>query len=501
MSVRADKDESRLFPAGFSLVFIGIGILRFWYQYNLYNLHFSTDYGVGVAWANILRAIVGFLLVLMALRKEISPRWRNVLVWGSLVLMTLSSIFNFLELVTGITSLEVARYVTLGLGLVWGGGMWMDFFARLRPSRAFIYLLGGLITSCLLSLICGYLSPIAMGLLNLFVPALSVLAFWHAMHLLDARGIAVSPLPQSDQAYSGQQLGEIVRIGITFCLFAFVMGIALGFPDGHPRELSSEMRSVHQILLIIILMSVGWLVFVKGWTFKFTGVGLLENSLLIASIILLVDERFTANEVGTALILSAESFFYSFVFLTSYSVGLRTRHPAIFMLGVYYSSALLAMGAGRLLSTTISSVPGTTVATILAMSIILVIEMVIALRLTITHGDTPLFSEIGPAGLVENNGGNLSEHTSSAEIAPHAYSTIETDRNVLNAMVNDWGLTTIEASIAALITRGRSRSFIAQELGYSENTIRNYTRVLYQKLNVHSKQELIDLIEYKFHSF
>ena len=120
----------RFFLHDFTFAFIGIGILRFWYQYNLYNLHSTTDFGIGVAWSNILRGAVGLFLVACALRGELSPRVRNVLVWGSLILMTASGAFNFLELVTKSTSFEVARYVTCGLGLVWGGGMWMDFLAQ-----------------------------------------------------------------------------------------------------------------------------------------------------------------------------------------------------------------------------------------------------------------------------------------------------------------------------------------------------------------------------------
>ena len=62
----------------------------------------------------------------------------------------------------------------------------------------------------------------------------------------------------------------------------------------------------------------------------------------------------------------------------------------------------------------------------------------------------------------------------------------------VGAFAADYGLTGTEEAIVCLIAQGRSRSFIARELGYSENTIRNYTRTVYRKANVHSKQELLD---------
>lgn len=55
-----------------------------------------------------------------------------------------------------------------------------------------------------------------------------------------------------------------------------------------------------------------------------------------------------------------------------------------------------------------------------------------------------------------------------------------------------YGLNETEQAIVSLMAQGRSRSFIANALSYSEHTIRNYTRTIYQKIGVHSKQELLD---------
>lgn len=50
-----------------------------------------------------------------------------------------------------------------------------------------------------------------------------------------------------------------------------------------------------------------------------------------------------------------------------------------------------------------------------------------------------------------------------------------------------------EKEIAALIVRGNSVAAIAQKLFISENTVRGHSKSIYRKLDVHSKQELIDL--------
>lgn len=58
----------------------------------------------------------------------------------------------------------------------------------------------------------------------------------------------------------------------------------------------------------------------------------------------------------------------------------------------------------------------------------------------------------------------------------------------------EYGLTPREAEILALVALGRSAKYISEELTVSYNTTRTHVRHIYEKLNIHSKQELIDLV-------
>ncbi len=49
--------------------------------------------------------------------------------------------------------------------------------------------------------------------------------------------------------------------------------------------------------------------------------------------------------------------------------------------------------------------------------------------------------------------------------------------------------------MASLLAQGRSKVAIAERLFLSENTVRTHARNLYAKLDVHSRQELLDVIE------
>lgn len=59
----------------------------------------------------------------------------------------------------------------------------------------------------------------------------------------------------------------------------------------------------------------------------------------------------------------------------------------------------------------------------------------------------------------------------------------------------DHGLTSRETEVLLLLYRGRTTPVIADHLGVSQNTVRFHCKNLYAKLGVHSKQELLELVE------
>lgn len=57
------------------------------------------------------------------------------------------------------------------------------------------------------------------------------------------------------------------------------------------------------------------------------------------------------------------------------------------------------------------------------------------------------------------------------------------------------GLSARETEIFLLLARGRSRPYIRDSLYLSKNTVATHIRHIYEKLGIHSQQELIDLVE------
>ena len=65
----------------------------------------------------------------------------------------------------------------------------------------------------------------------------------------------------------------------------------------------------------------------------------------------------------------------------------------------------------------------------------------------------------------------------------------------VHAVAADFLLTRREEDVLRLLARGRTSAWVAGELGLATNTVRGYVQGIYAKLGVHSRQELIDLVE------
>ena len=83
-----------------------------------------------------------------------------------------------------------------------------------------------------------------------------------------------------------------------------------------------------------------------------------------------------------------------------------------------------------------------------------------------------------------------------AQVSPHAsHQDIETIRDgFLVSSLDEFALTMREKEIAILLVNGRTQPWISEYLNISENTVGTHVRHIYQKAEVHNRQEFIDLV-------
>ena len=69
-----------------------------------------------------------------------------------------------------------------------------------------------------------------------------------------------------------------------------------------------------------------------------------------------------------------------------------------------------------------------------------------------------------------------------------------TGANEEPAPFEGFALTEREAEVARLLAEGNSQKKIAELMGVSIGTVQTHVKAVYRKLDIHSKQQLIDLV-------
>ena len=113
---------------------------------------------------------------------------------------------------------------------------------------------------------------------------------------------------------------------------------------------------------------------------------------------------------------------------------------------------------------------------------------------------SPIESEEGaadaPVGSLQHGGRQSDKKPSKTRRPIGNDGFVITDRLSKQCLVlkRDYGLSARETEVCELIARGRSVAAIAEELFVSENTVRTHSKHIYTKLDIHSRQELGELL-------
>lgn len=229
--------------------------------------------------------------------------------------------------------------------------------------------------------------------------------------------------------------------------------------------------------ILVSLVYVGMLLitlFVPNETLNLATVPLnCASSVLVAFVWLLIIQ--SANKRRLSLISCMALYFSVFVFL-----------PRFIQACIMYSSNYLTVFAQSINSLYI-------IATIVFAAIVLLIAgLLVLLNNRAVHAD----GDGGEAARVVGIGaaGTAIPDESSAQGEEIARLAIQHEKTLL-ALKDEAGFSNRELEIAHMAIKNKSAHRIAEELFISENTVYSHLKHIYQKTNVHSRQEFIDLVE------
>ena len=501
--------------------FFGLIAVRIWTQCCIYDRYVATDSGVLTIASNLVRVALIAALALAFWRIPLSNKVRRVMEWLSVTAMTLCAACLLAQTEFADAPLTSIAAVLGALGIVWGGGMWIEFFDRLDEGEALIYTFGCLGTSAFLGLFLGTIPQVAVFAVGLFMPTLSFVSLKQAQDQLDERR-AVIPEPVRDAAYDSEPKSRFACLLMGLALLEFALGVARGFPNGLSIPLSFPMQAAHQLIVFVMSVAVVFWVLVRGRRLSFSALWWLEVALMVAGVVLIVSSDLF--ELGAMLITVSNTFMLGILWYTVYDFSRHSRIPSYIVLGVVWAVHLLPRELGRYLMFLWGPHVAQSVLAVAVLVCLISLSMAVVMRNC--QPMRPFFAAFGAsrwreerlcaavridarmeadgaeadeASACENLGGDRRDAAvMHKEDEPHMKfePALRADlRSRCDVLQERFGLTDRERDMAWYLAQGRSKSAISQELHLSENTVKGYTRSMYSKLCIHSKQELIDLLE------
>lgn len=310
--------------------------------------------------------------------------------------------------------------------------------------------------------------------------------------------------------YDDEPISTVIRILAGIALLGFAVGLAGAYPFHHAVVLTLPLRIVHQIGVCVLSCGLIWWALIRGSALKFGTLWRFIIGFIIAGVILVALNSENSIAVGILLIAIANTFLAGYLWFTAYDYGRHLSMPTYVVLGAVWIVYILPRELGRCVILKLEAFSGLTLLPVIAISFLVVVG--IALLLSDNLPQTrPLFADFAGKTAREMHNQPLVRSLDHSLAAPHTPASAipasstpsippsSTPSTALDARCDyvrqHFGLTERETDMVRLLAHGRSKTSISKELFISENTVKSYTRNVYSKLNIHSKQQLLDILD------
>ena len=392
-----------------------------------------------------------------------------------------------------------AAFSGIGYGYFWGG--WAEYLGRVHPSRTSFYIPVAFLVTAALFIVISLATEVAG------VPALLLMIPLPLLSLACLRRCQ-REVPDGHYARSTgskRYLSAITSL-ITLIVASLVLSCLFGFVWEYAVLSVGSVNEAHQTPLVANLAVAVGLVGLVLYAHKRIDLALAFRVIVPVIVLLFVILPFfwDTNPIMLNAVMSA--CYGAFDVIIWYMVASTAYDFAVsgFVIGaIVRALSILARLVGIGIGYVVMLIPDHPPVLIIGVSIGAVYAL--AMIALFNRGRR---ARTGPA-IDEDTGADepsgeaaccASEPPSSHNADPPAaptpdVSTQQSAEAVLNMIAEDYSLTRREAEVLPYLARGRSAKVIADALYVSENTIRTHTRRILEKTDLHSKQQLIDLIE------
>lgn len=392
----------------------------------------------------------------------------------------------------------------IGFGYFWGS--WADVLGRVHPSTTTVSIPASFLLTAVLFVVvtlCVSFAHVPGILPILPLPVLSLAC----LEKCRRSEPAFEPAPASRRYIEAvaSLVPLIIASLVLSCLFGFMWETAVLSTDTATQ--AHELPLVANVAAATVLL-VGVLVARRKVDLTLVYQVLIPISILsfIAIPFLWHDQPVALNAVISAIYGVFDVIIWYMVVSCSYDFSVSGFVVGGIVRGISLLSRLVGIGIGSL----IMMVPDASNGAMVGMSIGAVYILAMLLwflyrnskqkakvcttdvnTVDVSAADLEASEEEPPAVGLNASGGGRHE----GDASPSQGNASEDDEEKFRLIAEDYGLTRREAEVLPYLARGRSAKVIADALFVSEPTIRTHTRHILEKTCLHSKQELIDLID------
>lgn len=286
---------------------------------------------------------------------------------------------------------------------------------------------------------------------------------------------------------------SLIPFSHRFFIAIFVFRVAFGFSLAFRATDGVPPQSFLSVLPLVIILA--QLLFARN---SRTSDILYEAStmLVLAGFLAIIAISSQSSSLPNALLTSGSDCFRAFVWFACATIGRRNPGSGFLAISWSLGSMGIATIGGNALGTFATQLAITN-SSLSTQLIALLIFLFVGFNIVTLHNfsfDKTFESVEEPRALRHPYAPTEKRTRSDTEIGCGAagMANIEPACRKLARMRH---LTDREFEILLLLARGRNVPFIQEALTVSHNTVRTHVRHIYQKLDVHSQQELIDIVE------
>lgn len=344
--------------------------------------------------------------------------------------------------------------------------LWGEVFVSLGARRCLIYFSASSLAAAAMHIAAGFLPVECVQAAVSLFPLVEIILY---RSYISSNRLAVSKR-NSGRRGSAVLPANVVALGL---FFGFSFGTMRGFISLFDGATDADVRNIVSMVFVMLACVLAYSVSIVRKV-DFGGLIYRIALPLVALGFLFIPLSGAWSFAGTAAYRMGYEYVYIILWMLWVFFARRSEASSTWILACGLASVQMSKFVGFVVSADIVDLWSATLDMGLVSSVALFLILLFALFSKESRIDESGWEEVRPAAEKEE-----------AVFSEQSYAPIA---DIL-------GLSPRETEVFYLLLRGRSRSYIAQELVVTEETVKSHVKGIYLKSGVHTKQDLIDRVE------